>query len=105
MRPRAVTPPDTGDRREPSLAAPSAAQPRLVQPERGGPARSTLLRAAAAASPRVELHAGERAVVASDESARESGEGVKLLKRLGLAVLVLLALVGVAALLRPFVGL
>jgi hypothetical protein len=83
--------------------------PRLVLPERGAPIRAAV-RAAAAASQRVELHAGERAVVASAEPVRAKGELAKLLKNLGLAALVLLALVGIAALLRPdllrpFVGL
>ena len=102
MRSRApVSSPEASDRREPSLARTDAVQPAqarlLPQGARGA------LRAALA--PRFELHAGERSVVASSEPERAKGELGKLLKKLGLAALALLALVGAASLLRPFVGL
>lgn len=90
--------PETSVRREPSLARDEASQaPRLVLPHR--PA----IRAAAA--PRIELRAGERAVVASSIDAPVAGAFGKIAKRLGLAALGLLALVGAVELLRPFVGL
>ena len=96
--------PDSSERREPSLGhddPPPA--PRLVPQER---TVSVSPRAAVrAAAPRLELRAGERAVVVSANAARGPGELGRLLKRLGLALLALLALVGVATLLRPFVGL
>lgn len=99
--PRAASP-DSPERREPSLGrddAPPA--PRLVPQERAGSPRAAMRSAA----PRLELRAGERAVVASASAAAAPGELGRLLKRLGFALLALLALVGVATLLRPFVGL
>jgi hypothetical protein len=89
------------DRREPSLARDAESPaPRLVPQERAGSPRAALR----GARP-LELRAGERAVVASADAARVPGELSLLLKKLGLAALALLALVGVATLLRPFVGL
>jgi hypothetical protein len=95
--------PEASDRREPSLGRNDAQPaPRLVAQERPGSPRATLRGAAA---PSLELRAGERAVVASAIAAPVPGELSLLLKKLGLAVLALLALIGVATLIRPFVGL
>ena|SRR5665213_438028 len=100
MRSAPAVSPVPSERREPSLAREDGPppQPRLLpQGPRGA------LRAAIA--PRLELHAGERSVIASAEPERAKGELAKLLKKLALAALALLALVGAATLLRPFVGL
>jgi hypothetical protein len=95
--------PEAPDRREPSLARDEASPaPRLVAQERTGSPRAALRPAAA---PSLELRAGERAVVASAIAAPVPGEFALLLKKLGLAALALLALIGVATLVRPFVGL
>jgi hypothetical protein len=88
--------PDDLPRREPSLGAQPA--PRHLVPREGG-AR------AVQTTPRLELYAGERAVVVSSAGAANGGEGKAMLVKMGLAAMGLLALVGAASLLRPFVGL
>jgi hypothetical protein len=95
--------PASPDRREPSLGRDEVQPaPRLVPQERPGSPRAAMRSAPA---PHLELRAGERAVVASTEAEPVPGEFRLLLKRLGLALVALLALVGAATLLRPFVGL
>ena len=87
---------DLPDRREPTLAAHDApAAPRVVAARQGG-------RGVAA---RLELHAGERVVVASDDAGPEGGSAGAIIKKIAYVALVVLALVGAATLLRPLVGL
>jgi len=101
--PLAASPEATDGRREPSLAQHgSPPAPRLVAQDRAASPRAAVRPAAA---PQFELRAGERAVVASDVATMAPGELGLLLKKLGLAALALLALVGAATLLRPLVGL
>jgi hypothetical protein len=84
---------DAANRREPSLTDRSpGASPRLVTPRTGAPSAST--------SP-FALRAGERVVVSSVPAGTRGNS----LKIAGVAVLGVLALVGVAALVRTFVGL
>jgi hypothetical protein len=100
--PLAASPESADDRREPSLAQHgSTVAPRLVPPDRGLSPRAAVR---APSAPQFELRAGERAVIASYGATAAPGELGLLLKKLGLAALALLALVGAVALLRPLVG-
>jgi hypothetical protein len=97
----ASVPPLSAERREPSLAEAASPAPRLV-PDGPRTARPPL-RTAVPALP--ELHAGERSVLASESDAPAQPVLGSVLRKLGFVTLVVLALVGAASLLRPFVGL
>jgi hypothetical protein len=85
-------PPD--HRREPTLGTHDAPAPRVVA-RQGGRNATT----------RLDLHAGERVVVASDDAGSEGGGAAAIIKKIAFVALALLALVGAATLLRPLVGL
>ncbi|MGH7090275.1 MAG: hypothetical protein ACREFQ_15370 [Stellaceae bacterium] len=84
--------PAANGRIEQSLAEAAPAAPRLVAG------------AAKRAAPGFELHAGERAVVTSAAGGAFFGAGA-LWRKVALGGLVVLALIGVASLLRGMVGL
>lgn len=97
----AAVSPASPDRREPSLSGSVATAPRLVP---SGERSQRPPRAALRSAAMPELHAGERLVVVSAEDERSPGSG-PVLRKAGIAALIVLALVGAASLLRGFVGL
>ena len=96
---RSVTPHGAAQRAEPNLSpnAPRSA-PRLVAVE---PPQS----AHASATPRLELVADERPSLASVDSEPPAMLGKSLVLKAGLAVVVMLALIGAGSLAQRFLGL
>jgi hypothetical protein len=60
---------------------------------------------AAVAPPRQELVAGERISVVSGDRTRDSTRAKRILARIGLVILIILAAIGVASLAQRFLGL